>query len=93
MPDSFTPDELEDNEETFYYRDNRWSNGAGLCVSITRSQQMTMRFYELHGRSPKAQPKPKPKPRANSKAAKAKAEAVRSAVAKALAAKAARDGA
>ncbi len=92
MTDSFIPDELIDEGETFFYRDGQWSNAAGMCVSITRSQQMTMRFYEMHGRSPTLAPKPKPKPRANSKAARAKADAVRSALSKALAAKAEREG-
>ncbi len=91
MMDPFTPDELVEDGEQFFYRDGNWTNKIGLCVPVTRSQQMTMDFYNAHGRMPVVEPKPKPKPRANSKAAKAaeaKADAIRIAIAKSIAAKA-----
>ncbi len=36
------PDELVEDGETYFYRHGRWSNESGMCVSLTRSQQMTM---------------------------------------------------
>jgi hypothetical protein len=95
MTEPFKPDQLVEDGEQYEYQQGVWTDRAGMRVSLTRSQTMTMRFYELHGRSPIIEPKPKPAPRANSKAAKAakaKADAVRGAIAKALAAKAAPDG-
>jgi hypothetical protein len=88
--DDFVPDELEEGGVLYLYRDKSWTDERGMCVSITRSQQMTMQFYEQHGRMPREEPKPKPRPRANSraaKAAKAKAAALRAAISKARAEK------
>jgi len=95
MTEEFKPDELVEDGERYEYQLGVWTNGSGMRCSLAKSQNMTMKFYELHGRSPRVEPKPKPAPRANSKAAKAakaKAEAVREAIAKAVAAKASDDG-
>ena len=86
MTDSFVPDEFTEGDQQYYYRDGRWSDEVGMCVSITRSQKMTMKFFEKNGRMPAVQPKPKAR-RANSRAAKAKADALRKAIDKASAAK------
>lgn len=83
MTTSFTPDELVEDGEQYFYRNGRWTNEQGMCVSLTRSQQMTMKFYELHGRSPKVEPKkPKTRKRATKKT-QAKTDALRAAIAKA----------
>lgn len=92
MTEPFKPDQLLENGQPYYYRGGSWTDRAGMCVSIVRSQQMTMRFYAQHGRAPLLEPPPTPKPRPGSKAALAKASALRSAIAKAMAAKAGGDG-
>jgi hypothetical protein len=91
MIEAFEPDQLVENGKQYVYRNGVWTDTAGMRVPLSRSQDMTMRFYEAHGRSPRVEPKPKPAPRANSKAALAKAAAVRAAIAKANAGKAAGD--
>lgn len=90
MTESFTPDELLEDGNRYYYRDGNWTDEKGMRVPITRSQKMTMTFYETYGRMPVVEPKPKAR-RANSKAAKAKAAAVRAAIAKAVDGKRKRD--
>lgn len=85
MDDAFIPDELVEDGETFFYRQGRWTNPAGMCVSLTKSQQMTMKFYALHGRSPHIEPKKKPKRR--TKKVKEKEDRVRAALKKAQAKK------
>ena len=92
MIEDFEPDQLVEDGEKFDYQAGVWTDKAGMRVSLDRSQEMTMRFYELHGRTPNVEPKPKPAPRANSKAAREKAAALRGAIAKALAAKDATEG-
>jgi hypothetical protein len=88
MTEDFEPDQFVEDDETFEYQAGVWTRMGGMRLSLKDSQAMTMRFYELHGRSPIIEPKPKAAPRANSKKAKVKAAAVRDAIAKALAAKA-----
>jgi len=80
---SFTPDELVEDGEQYYYRNGRWTNAQGMCVSLTRSQEMTMKFYALHGRSPKVEPKPKKAKRKTKAKAKKQTDALRAAIAKA----------
>jgi hypothetical protein len=94
VTESFTPDELVEDGEKYFYRNGRWCNEAGMCVSLTRSQQMTMTFYQEHGRSPRLEPKKKKKrttKKAKAKAEKAKADKVRAALKKAQAKQASSD--
>ena len=60
MTDSFTPDHLVEDGEPYVYRNGVWTDQQGMRVSLSKSQEMTMRFYEMHGRSPRVEPKPKP---------------------------------
>jgi hypothetical protein len=86
MTESFIPDQMVENGEPYIYRNGVWTDQAGMRVSLSKSQEMTMRFYELHGRSPRLEPKPKPA-RARTKAAQAKAATLRAAIEKAQATK------
>lgn len=83
----FEPDQLIVDEESYEYRNGTWTNTTGMLVSLTRSQRMTMRFFELHGRSPKVEPKVKRRRAPRGKKAEAKAAALRAAIAKATARK------
>jgi hypothetical protein len=83
MTRAFKPDQLVDDGERYVYQDGVWTNEAGMRVSLVRSQRMTMKFYEQHGRAPHTEPKAVPQPRPGTKAAKAKAATLRAAIAKA----------
>ncbi|MEZ4446850.1 MAG: hypothetical protein R3B72_47665 [Polyangiaceae bacterium] len=85
MSERFSPDQLQEGDEAFYYRNGNWTHRSGMCVSATQSQRLTMLFYEQNGRAPKREPDP-PKPLRGGRE-DAKAQAIRAALAKALAKK------
>ncbi|MEM1029665.1 MAG: hypothetical protein AAGN82_04905 [Myxococcota bacterium] len=79
-------DVLVENSQRFLYRGGHWTTEHGMRVSHAESQRMTMRFYELNGRSPRLEPVPVKRTVAARKTkSDAKAQALRAAIAKATA--------
>ncbi len=81
-------DVLIEDSQRYLYRGGHWTTEHGMRVSHAESQRMTMRFYELHGRSPRLEPAPvKRTSRARKAQVDAKTQALRAAIARATAKK------
>jgi len=77
-------DVIVENSQRFLYRGGHWTTEHGMRVSHAESQRMTMRFYEIHGRSPRIEPPPAKRTSAARKAkVDAKSQALRAAIARA----------
>jgi hypothetical protein len=96
-----TPDQWTEGPESYVYRDGNWTTPTGYCLNTARGHELTMKFYERHGRVPFSPPPVKLLATRRTKAASPKAAAtvapaekprsaaVKAAIARALAAKAA----
>jgi hypothetical protein len=45
-------DQLTVDRQQYFYRDGSWTTPAGLCVSTSQGQALTMEFYQRFGRGP-----------------------------------------
>jgi len=82
-----TPSDIDiliEDSQRFLFRGGHWTTEHGMRVPHAESQRMTMRFYELHGRSPRLEPAPvKRTSRTRKVQADAKSQALRAAIARA----------
>ena len=45
-------DQLTVDRQQYFYRDGSWTTPAGMCVSTSYGQVLTLEFYQRFGRAP-----------------------------------------